>query len=61
MIHKLEEIIRREKLETTVEVKAAFCLGECTKAVSVKIDEGPVHSVTEDTVEDFFYQYLLGR
>ncbi|KGG80998.1 (2Fe-2S) ferredoxin domain-containing protein [Caloranaerobacter azorensis] len=61
VINKLQEIIKERKLEDKVVVKGAFCLGECTKAVSVKIDEGPIISVSEETVDDFFEQYVAGR
>ena len=44
-----------------VVVKAAFCLGECTKAVSVKVDDGPINSVNEGNVEEFFDRCVTGR
>ncbi|NLP47278.1 MAG: (2Fe-2S) ferredoxin domain-containing protein [Epulopiscium sp.] len=62
VIHKLQEIIQKEKLEDRIQINASFCLGECTKAVSVRLDEeGPIYSVQEDTVEQFFYDYIMGR
>ncbi|WP_330390699.1 (2Fe-2S) ferredoxin domain-containing protein [Caminicella sporogenes] len=61
VINKLQQILRERNLEDKIEIKAAFCLGECTKAVSVKIDDGEVFSVREDTVEEFFETHLLGR
>ncbi len=61
VVNRLQRIIEEQKLEDKVIVKGAFCLGECTKAVSVRIDDGPVISVGEETVEDFFQQYVVGR
>ncbi|NMA83994.1 MAG: (2Fe-2S) ferredoxin domain-containing protein [Epulopiscium sp.] len=61
VIHKLQDLIHKESMESEIEVKAAFCLGECTKAVSVKADDGSIHSVKEETADVFFYEVLLGR
>lgn len=52
--------IKEYNLEDKVEINAAFCLGECTKAVSVKIDEQPVISVLPDNANEVFEKYILG-
>jgi NADH:ubiquinone oxidoreductase subunit E len=59
VINKFLKIVEERKLEDLVVVKAAFCLGECTKAVSVKIDEGKIHSLKEQDVEAFIDKYIL--
>lgn len=61
VINGLQKMVSENSLEDSVTVKAAFCLGECTKAVSVKIDNEPVKSVSEETLEDFFNQHVIGR
>lgn len=62
VINKFQDIIKDKGLEDEVVVKAAFCLGECTKAVSVKIDDGEtIYSVNEKTAEEFFNRHVLGR
>lgn len=61
VISNLQRIIAEKSLEEKIEIKAAFCLGECTKAVSVKIDDGLIVSVKEDEVDEFFDRYLAGR
>lgn len=61
VIKKLQTIIEEEHLEDEVSVKAAFCLGECTRAVSVKVEDGPVISVNENNVEEFFDKHVRGR
>lgn len=60
VIQKLKHLIEKEKMQDKIEIKAAFCLGQCGSAVSIKIDNGPVSSVSEETVEAFFYEQLLG-
>lgn len=59
VINKFLKTVKERDLEGKVVIKAAFCLGECTKAVSVKIDEGKIHSLKEQDVEDFFDRYIV--
>ncbi|WP_026894718.1 (2Fe-2S) ferredoxin domain-containing protein [Clostridiisalibacter paucivorans] len=61
VIKKMQQIIKDRNMEDKVTVKAAFCLGECTNAVSVKVDDDPIRSVNEGTVEDFFNRYIVER
>lgn len=61
VINRLQRIIKDKGLEDKVVVKAAFCLGECTKAVSVKVDDGPINSVNESNIDEFFESGVMGR
>ena len=46
-------------LSEQVEVNAVFCLGHCTEAVSVKVNDGDVQSVSGLTARDFFVKKIL--
>ncbi|KYH34319.1 formate dehydrogenase subunit gamma [Clostridium tepidiprofundi DSM 19306] len=61
VINAFKEIIDKRKLNDKVEIKAAFCLGNCTRPVSVRVDEGEVQSVNEDNVERFFDENVMKR
>lgn len=61
VIHGLQNIIKEKELDDKVVVKAAFCLGQCTHAVSVRVDDENVVSVSEETVETFFQENVIGR
>jgi len=61
VINAFKKIIDERNLNDKVEIKAAFCLGNCTKPVSVRIDEGEVQSVSEDNVERFFDENVMKR
>lgn len=50
VINKFQDEIKKRNIEDKIELKGAFCLGQCTKAVSVQIDENPVISVSVKTV-----------
>lgn len=61
IINKLQELIKQKGLENQVGIKAAFCLGQCTKAVSVKVNDGEIQSLEEGKVEAFLTSLLAGR
>ncbi|SHK57383.1 (2Fe-2S) ferredoxin domain-containing protein [Paramaledivibacter caminithermalis] len=61
VINNLKKLIEEKNLEDKIEIKAAFCLGQCTNAVSVRINDEPIVSVNEDEVDKFFERHLAGR
>lgn len=61
VINSLQSLIDENCLQEKVTLKAAFCLGECTSAVSVKVDDAPVASVCSSNVAQFFEEHVLGR
>lgn len=61
VIEGLQKMIQENHLEDRVELKAAFCLGRCNEAVSVRVNGGLVISVCPDKVGSFFEEYIIGR
>lgn len=60
VIEQLQQLIRDYHLEENVILKASFCLGHCTEAVSVTIDD-TVYSVPKDKVSEFFIERVYRR
>lgn len=60
VIERLQQLIRDYRLEERVILKAAFCLGHCTEAVSVEMD-GLIYSVPREGVDDFFKEQVYRR
>lgn len=58
LIEIFKYLIRKSNLSDKVEIKAAFCLGHCTEAVSVSLD-GNIYSVNPDKAEEFFDKYVV--
>lgn len=58
VIQVFQSKIKEHNLEEQVELKAAFCLGQCTKAVSVKIDD-EVISVSPETADEIFEKVIV--
>jgi NADH:ubiquinone oxidoreductase subunit E len=46
-------------LEDKVQLRAAFCLGDCTRGVAMRIDGKPVTGLTVQNAEDVFQRYVL--
>lgn len=60
VINKLQEVIASRGLEKEIDIKAAFCLGKCTKAVSVKVGDSAVESLDDAGVEAFIDKLAAG-
>ncbi len=54
IINYLKENIEKEALEDQIILKASFCLGKCSNAVSVQINDDPITSVSPDSIESFY-------
>lgn len=60
VVKLMREAIKQYNLEEKVEMKATFCLGNCTNGVSVKIDDVVV-GFKEETFEETFKEHILSR
>ena len=61
IIQIFEEMIRTQKLEDEVELKASFCLGRCTDGVAVNVGDTPLEGVTKSNAKEIFEEYILSR
>ena len=61
IIKTFQELIKKNRLEDKVELKASFCLGYCTQGVSVKIGEELIGGFTPSNAEEKFKEYVLDR
>lgn len=59
VIKTFGELIKKNKLEDKVELKASFCLGRCTKGVSVKVGSEFIEDLTLTNIEEKFNEYIL--
>lgn len=59
VISTLQELAEEKGLSDSIEIKPVFCMGHCTEAVSVRIGDGEVESVSSRTVRDYFETKVL--
>ncbi len=60
VVEQLQKLISANNLDGKVDLCGTFCLGECQKGVCVTVDD-IFHSVSPDTVEDFFKNEILDK
>ncbi len=61
VISRFQTLIRQRELQDVVDLKGAFCMEHCTGDVAVRIDDGPVISVTRADVDEVFNRQVLPR
>ena len=62
IISDLQDMVGEAGLQDEVTIKAAFCHGQCTRAVSVKFaGDDEVYSVNPKTARDFFENEIKKR
>lgn len=59
VISNLKKHLKDYELEDKVTLKAGFCMGNCIRAVSVKINDERCHSINPETVDKFFKENIL--
>lgn len=59
VIKIFKQLVEEYDLGEKVELKAVFCLGHCTEAVSVQISEGKIYSVQPNNAKKFFEECVL--
>ncbi len=60
VVEQLQRLIAENNLDNQVDLGGTFCLGECQQGVCVTVD-GNFHSVTPETVEEFFQENIKAK
>ena len=60
VVDQLQYLIANAGLEDKVELGGTFCMGKCQEGVCVTVD-GEFHSVSPDTVGEFFEKEVKGK
>ena len=60
VVEQLRVLIAQHELQDRVELGGTFCMGRCQEGVCVSVDNA-FHSVTPETVRDFFETQVLAR
>lgn len=61
VIEGFQRLIKERNLENEIELKAAFCLGHCTEAVSVELWDGTIISVSKENIEEVFNDSIVSK
>ncbi|MCM1440713.1 MAG: (2Fe-2S) ferredoxin domain-containing protein [Roseburia sp.] len=60
VVEQLQYLIHEYGLDEKVDLAGTFCMGKCQQGVCVTVDDA-FHSVSPDTVKDFFNANVLGK
>ena len=60
VVEQLQYLIAKNDLGDKVELSGTFCMGKCQQGVCVTVNDS-FHSVTPETVEEFFAQEVLAK
>lgn len=58
VIKNMQKYIEADNLKSRVTLKSSFCLGKCSDAVSVQVNDEVVESVTPEMAEQFLKDKL---
>lgn len=61
VLQTIKRRIEESNLEDKIELKASFCLGNCSNGVSVTVDNELLSNVTPETVEQIFNEQIMTR
>ena len=60
VVEQLQHLISENGLGDKVELGGIFCMGKCQQGVCVTVDD-EFHSVTPDSVNEFFETQILAK
>ncbi len=61
VVKLMREAIAARKLEEKIELKATFCLGNCTNGVSARVGDNPVFGIKEENFNEVFEKEVLSK
>jgi NADH:ubiquinone oxidoreductase subunit E len=61
VIAEFKRLIAEYALETEIELKGCFCLGECKEGVSLRVDGVIFTFITKDNVRAFFIDHFIAK
>ena len=61
VIQKLKFLIEEKNMEDKIELKASFCLGNCSNGVSMMIDNELVSNVSPENIEKIFNEQIINK
>jgi NADH:ubiquinone oxidoreductase subunit E len=61
LAEELEKLIDREQVRDRVELVGSFCMNECSKGISVQVDEVLFRELHPQDAESLFYHQVMPR
>jgi NADH:ubiquinone oxidoreductase subunit E len=58
VVETLKRLIAEQNLGDKIELKASFCLGNCSNGVSMKVDDEFVQNASPENIEQIFNEQI---
>ena len=58
VVETLKRLIAEQNLGDKIELKASFCLGNCSNGVSMKVDDEFVQNANPENIEQIFNEQI---
>lgn len=58
VVETLKRLIEEQNLGDKIELKASFCLGNCSNGVSMKVDDEFVQNANPENIEQIFNEQI---
>lgn len=58
VVETLKRLIEEQGLQDKVELKASFCLGNCSNGVSMKVDDEFIQNANPQNIEQIFNEQI---
>lgn len=58
VVETLKRLIEEQGLQDKIELKASFCLGNCSNGVSMKVDDEFVQNANPENIEQIFNEQI---
>lgn len=61
VVETLKRLIEEQNLGDKIELKASFCLGNCSNGVSMKVDDEFIQNANPENIEQIFNEQIKTR
>lgn len=61
IIEIFDRLAKQNQINKQIDLCGSFCMGACSKGVTVRVDGESIYHVKPEDAEDFFQEEILGR
>lgn len=57
VVKRMQELVKEQGMDAQIELGGSFCMGACSRKVSVKVDD-EVYRIRPEEVDNFFFKTI---
>lgn len=55
VVKRMQELVKEQGMDAQIELGGSFCMGACSRKVSVKVND-EIYRIGPEEVDDFFFE-----